>query len=462
MKTKKFVLAAAIMTILALLLGCVFASSAPEVELNSAGSIDTAFASSGYILPSTAAAGEFDYVTGLAVLSDGKLVLAGKKIVGSACTGFLSLYSSDGKTNPATNTFDSVYLNGVATNNILDYAGTGTLYQAATGNDFAVDLQAYYSTSVTNPTTLVTTITTGYNLVTKTVDVSGGGFNDEATSIAYDSSYQRYFVAGSSETSLNGQTQFALAAFDAATLALDTTFGSGGIVKTDISATGNDVANALITSYDGYVVLGGKTDNGTSTDFALVKYNSTGTLDTGFGTGGIVTLDYSGDNTSNDSIGALLLQNSYQIIAVGTTKPKTSGKSSLLLARYYSYGTLDTNFGSNGIVKVTLGSYDMKVGSAALQSNGKIIVAGYFEKTAGTPSAPGQYEFFLARFTADGILDSTFGAGGYVTSSFNGKSTALPLAVTVNTMTYPNKIIAGGSAGSSTAMNAAAARYNIQ
>ena len=66
------------------------------------------------------------------------------------------------------------------------------------------------------------------------------------------------------------------------------TFGAGGIITTPVG-NGADYANALVIQSDGNILAAGKSLNGSHYHFTLVRYNTNGSLDTTFGTGGIVT-----------------------------------------------------------------------------------------------------------------------------------------------------------------------------
>ncbi|ADC88827.1 hypothetical protein Thal_0191 [Thermocrinis albus DSM 14484] len=98
---------------------------------------------------------------------------------------------------------------------------------------------------------------------------------------------------------------------------LDTTFGRGGIVTTDIGTNREDEAKALAIQSDGKIVVVGYSYNGTNTDFAVVRYNPDGSLDTSFGTNGIVTTDI-GTN-SEDKAYALAIQRDGKIVVAGTS-----------------------------------------------------------------------------------------------------------------------------------------------
>jgi len=449
---------------LILFMGCVFASSAPESDTTSAGRLDGSFGSSGVVLQPSAA-GEFSYAMGLAFLSNDTFVMSGTKLAGTATTGFITIYQSNGSPVGTSFTYDSTFLASTASDMGMNFAAAGTSDASGTGKDFTMKLHSYYFNSFTDPTTYVTTYDSGYNETSRIVDMSGGGFDDEAKVIVYDAGRNRYLAAGYAETSSGGQKEFAIAAVDKSTGALDATFGTGGKVLDDISASNDDCVYALAVLYDGSIITGGSTDNGSSKNFALVKYNTNGIRDAGFGTGGVVTLDYSGNDTSQESVAAVLVQFSSQILAVGTTQP-ANGKSSILLARYNWNGNLDTNFGVGGMVKASFGDFGIRVTSAALQNDGMILVVGCFEKTKGTTlTSPGVYELFVARFTQSGLIDPTFGTGGFVTTSVKGFESAVPFAAAVNSSfsgTNVDALLVAGGAGSSASMNAAALRFVTQ
>ena len=129
----------------------------------------------------------------------------------------------------------------------------------------------------------------------------------------------------------------------------------------------------------------------------MLRYNTDGSLDPSFDGDGKVLTDIGGHDRASD----LALQPDGKIVAAGEGA----------LARYNGDGTLDTSFGGDGIV-MTMGYPGHGVASlvaagVAIQSNGKIIVAG---------SGPSGYTG-VARYEADGSLDSAFGDGGLVTTA---------------------------------------------
>src|SRR5205823_5199649 len=109
------------------------------------------------------------------------------------------------------------------------------------------------------------------------------------------------------------------------------------------------------------------------------------------------------------------------------------------VARYNADGSLDTTFGSGGTVTTNFGpgaTYDDADG-VAIQSDGKIVVAGTCNR-GGSDNV-----FAVARYNADGSLDSTFGSGGTVTTDFGlGGSDDSAYAVALQP---DGKIVAAGA-----------------
>lgn len=227
---------------------------------------------------------------------------------------------------------------------------------------------------------------------------------------------------------------------------LDATFGAGGKVLTTFGGTG-DTASSVAVQPDGKLIASGTTNVRGGTDFALARYLSNGTLDPGFGTGGKVITDVSG---SFDGVGSVALQRDGKIVAGGWSV--VNSLANFALARYNSNGTLDTSFGSGGKVITWFGGVSAQVFAAALQPDGKIVVAGYANVNGG-------YDFALARYNSNGALDTTFGAGGKVTTAFGaeqGSSFARAHSLAIQ---WDGKIVVAGEAFVG-AFKFALARYN--
>ena len=213
---------------------------------------------------------------------------------------------------------------------------------------------------------------------------------------------------------------------------LDTTFDTDGVVTTTIGS-GNDEANAIVLQADGKIVAAGS-----NYDFALARYNTNGSLDTTFDIDGVVTTNI---GSSVDIIYDIALQPDGKIVAAGFANNGIS--DNIALARYNTNGSLDTTFDTDGVVTTTLIASSSDANAIALQSDGKIVVAGI---------AYGPSSFVLARYNTNGSLDTTFDTDGVVITDIGSND---DIAYTIALQT-DGKIVVAGYASVSFAL----ARYN--
>ena len=204
-------------------------------------------------------------------------------------------------------------------------------------------------------------------------------------------------------------TDFALARYNTDGT-LDATFGSGGLVTTDFVGMEDDAFSVLIQADGKIVAVGSANESATFYDFAAARYLSNGTIDTTFGTGGRVTTDF-GDNNFDRAYSAAL-QSDGKIVAAGFAISHGGGVQNYAVARYTSGGALDTSFSNDGMTQIDFGDCCQSAYQVLLQTNGKIVVVGY-PNTEDSDS-----DFLLARLSASGALDTTFGVGGKVRTSF--------------------------------------------
>ncbi len=287
-----------------------------------------------------------------------------------------------------------------------------------------------------------------------TTDIAGSGATDYGLSVIIQPD-KKILVGG--WTFKPGGDDFAMARYKEDGL-LDEDFGNGGIVITNIGTT--DVANCIKLQQDRKIVLSGYSYGGDTYDFAVARYDTLGHLDPDFGNGGKVTTDIAGDR--DYGLGMAIDKND-KIIVAG--EAKTTVGNQLALVRYNTDGTLDTGFdgdgktttlingyslngssasvvlqndgkiviactyydgsfskigvvrlnddgslddswGTNGIVQTSIGNYDDEVYGIAIQTDGKILITGYsfFENSMN--------DFFIARYNTDGSLDEGFDTDG--------------------------------------------------
>jgi uncharacterized delta-60 repeat protein len=221
----------------------------------------------------------------------------------------------------------------------------------------------------------------------------------------------------------------------------DLTFGSDGKAETSFSHLHISV-NAIAIQSDGKIVAAGggriDDDENTNVDYLLARYNTDGSLDSTFGSGGKVISAFRFPDYGPNKIA---IQSDGKIVAVGVGE--TYSGSDFLLTRYNSNGSLDTSFGSGGQIINTFYGQSYFCNAVVIQTDGKIIAAG------GSNGG-----FALARYNANGSLDTSFGAGGKVLTNFNGGAAANDLAIQPD-----GKIVAVGKSYS-TFLNFPLARYN--
>ena len=173
----------------------------------------------------------------------------------------------------------------------------------------------------------------------------------------------------------------------------DPTFAGGdGVAVTDFGGSTDRASSFAVQPGDGKVVVVGYADG----DFAAARYSPDGALDPTFGKGGKLTLDLGGTDRAED----VTIQSDGKIVIAGSSR-RTGGVKSVALARLLPDGTLDPSFGTAGEVLTNYRSFnrnafsDQDVGAkgVALQSDGKIVIAG----TAGNSASA---DVALARYTA--------------------------------------------------------------
>ncbi|MFD7443579.1 calcium-binding protein [Streptomyces sp. NPDC059909] len=223
---------------------------------------------------------------------------------------------------------------------------------------------------------------------------------------------------------------------------LDTGFGGGdGIVFADLDGGSNDEGQAVAVQPDGKIVAVGRSDtvDGTRARLAVARFDSEGNPDGSFGDGGKVITDF-GTGTSGYAR-AVALQSDGRIVAAGLAD------GDFLVARYTANGSPDTGFGNGGTARTAFAEGGASVHDVALQSDGRIVAAGQ----VGYTSPDFVSDFALARYNSDGSPDTGFGGDGTVTTAFDGEDAARGVAVQSD-----GRIVAAGYA----AYDFALARYN--
>jgi len=232
---------------------------------------------------------------------------------------------------------------------------------------------------------------------------------------------------------------------------LDTTFASSGIALTDFTGLA-DYGRGIALLPNGAILVAGQSNNNGDSDFAIARYTPDGFPDLAFGSAGTVLTDL---GSTRDSAYALALQSDGKIVIAGSTYSATTNFD-FAIARYNPDGSLDTSFGAAGKVITDLSPDFDQAYALALQPDGKILVAGTATFTdAGNKK---RYAFSIVRYNPDGSLDTSFGAAGKVVNSVPSTS-AQPYALALQP---DGKIVLAGYTFSYTTYEAdfTLARYN--
>jgi len=222
------------------------------------------------------------------------------------------------------------------------------------------------------------------------------------TSIAI--SGNRIFFGGNTRTNIGDYDFMIISMFSDGYM--NSSWGVGGIVKTDIGTHTGDGIEALITQPDGKVIAGGRSGL-SNTSFSLVRYTVSGAIDNSFSGGKVITPI----GPANDYLMSLALRSNGQILAAGYVS--AIGSPSIYAAVLYNpNGTLNSSLDADGILTDCKPTNTTRFQASVVQPDGKLIVVGY---TAFTLNSMSNSDIAVARYDPDGSLDRTFSNDGLLT-----------------------------------------------
>jgi len=191
---------------------------------------------------------------------------------------------------------------------------------------------------------------------------------------------------------------------------IDSTFGTNGLAIAAIDSF-NDMANALAIQPGGQIIVAGFSSDSLDIDhFALVRFTQSGVLDTTFGTQGITRSNFGNVYAICNSIA---IQPNGRIIAAGSATNDST--TQVAVARYTLNGILDSTFNGTGLVTTVVDSSDDEGYAVAIQPDGKLVVAG-----AAYNNDSSNYDFAVVRYDSTGVPDASFGNNGSVTTNLLG------------------------------------------
>jgi uncharacterized delta-60 repeat protein len=252
-------------------------------------------------------------------------------------------------------------------------------------------------------------------------------------------------VAGTSFHNINADGVFTLARYNTNGTP-DHTFGiegkvitefGGRVIAASVTLTRNDKIVLAGTAYESYLGRG----------FAVVQYNTNGTLDDTFGQSGIIITDV--DNKGGIAKKVAVDGNDHIIVAGSTfTGPFNS---MFAVVRYNSNGVPDPFFNGNGVARADFGHATNTVYDMVIQPDNKIVLGGY----TGDPDAFAR--FAVARFDTNGSLDATFNGNGKAVATFEGYNESFIYSLALS---EDGKIVAGGFARTYSVQDMAFVQYD--
>jgi uncharacterized delta-60 repeat protein len=322
------------------------------------GALDTTFNNIGI---TTTSIGTTADGLGIALQSNGKSVVAGYTYLSGISQVALARYNTDGSSDT---TFG---VNGVVTTSIANGASGNAIAIDSSGNSVvagAVNINGVSEFLVARYTPTAGALDSSFNSSGSLPGTTSTsiGYRAKASAVAIQPSDGKIVVAGYG--SFGNNDEFAVARYNTDG-SLDTTgFNSSGsqpgVVTTQIGTIAR--AQGLIIQSDGSIIVVGNSDNA----ICLASYTSAGVLNTAFGTGGIVTTSIGSRMKAN----AVTIDSSSNLIVAGFSD------NYLIVLRYTSTGSLDTTFNSTGYALTSY--QNTNVGNAVqILSNGDILIVGF-------------------------------------------------------------------------------------
>ena len=239
---------------------------------------------------------------------------------------------------------------------------------------------------------------------TQTVDLGGGFQEAEAVALQKDG---KIVIAGYNQPAGSGGRQMAVVRLNVDG-SLDTSFNTTGKLLLSLGTASEQAAGVAVQA-DNKIVVAGQVTASSVSAMAVVRLNADGSLDSTFnGTGHVISTGLGG---ASSAVGVAIRPDGMIIVGGATnTSPMTATGPRFAWWRYQTDGTVDATFGSNGLAIATFPGGGATAGGMAVGRDGRLVMAGLGSNQS----------LAVARFNADGSLDSSFNSGGRVTTLVNG------------------------------------------
>jgi uncharacterized delta-60 repeat protein len=410
-----------LIALLALMLGLLTVPDAADA----AGELDPTFDGDGKV--TTDFFGGDDFGNDVAIQADGKLVVVGGG--GESGRFELARYKLDGSLDPSFGGDGKVVAHFGGEEEAGDVAIQADGKIVAAGRSSVGPNPSNFALARYNPDGSLDSSFDGDGLV-----VTDFGAFESIVSVTIQADGK--IVAAGLSGPLDGFNDFALARYNA-NGSLDSNFDGDGRLTADFGS--EDYATGVAVQADDRIVAAGVTSAGPEgLNFALARYNPNGSPDPSFGGDGRVAIDFGGGEAAN----ALAIQADGKIVAAGVSFVGFSG-GNFALARYRVDGSPDPSFGGDGHVTTDFGQDDRAI-DVTIQPDGKLLAAGH----------DGQVDFALARYNANGSLDSSFDGDGRVLTDFGAIDIAAGVGIQLD-----GKIVAAGLTATNNPADFAIARY---
>ncbi len=210
---------------------------------------------------------------------------------------------------------------------------------------------------------------------------------------------------------------------------IDSTFGINGTFRSAISFGAyykGDYGKGLAVQADGkFVIAGYDIDTTGYESFVVARFDSNGTPDDTFGKNGWAKVSITG-GTGTARANAVVIQSDGKIVLAGYSINDSTENKALAFARFNSNGTVDNTFGTNGTVRFNINGGDGlndEADAVAVQSDGKILATGFSHGWVSSAHNVTNSGLVVVRLNQDGTLDNTFGINGVVRAMITGDST---------------------------------------
>ncbi|MFF4370173.1 calcium-binding protein [Streptomyces sp. NPDC001594] len=402
--------------------GLALALALPATALGAPGDLDPSFDGDGKVVTDFGGGG-YDESRGMVIQADGKIVTVGTTVpaAGGYSDMALARYNPDGSLDPT--------FNGDGDNDgriQTDLRGGDDVADAVAVQPDGKLVVAGYSSEPDAAGSFTVVRFNPDGSLDSTFDGDGFTFTDFGTTGPQEAFGIAIQPGGAIVAAGESGTDIAVARYNAADGSPDTTFDGDGKVTTGFPGGSASAYDVTLQSDNKIVVAGRSGYNYPSedSDFALARYNPNGSLDTTFDGDGRVTTGFGGP----DVAGGVKVQPDGKIVTAGYAT------FDFALARYNPNGSPDTSFDGDGRLTTDFGANTLdRATDLALQPDGRIVAAGVSEA-----------DFGVARYNANGSLDTGFGTGGKVHTdvSFGYYDTANAVAPQSD-----GKIVVSGNTG---------------